>query len=152
MFNCKHGTEEGQFYRYYFGRVCLETGLKLADFYKPTFSKDSKVKTRSFKRDYINTLMQSRHFVADAVEVFEREFEQSQREIISNKFENIFRKLQEFFEKEHASQVPLEVKFAHFLNEMNLQFPWTFFHALSSKRTILERLAGQEGQDWDTVS
>lgn len=134
--NLRNVQNDDEFYTFYFKEVCEKKGVGLDKFIKPTFTKNSIISTRSFKREYIHRLMESESFMKDAHEAFSEHFHKNQRLLIQRKIDKIFGKLQAFMLKMGATDDHMEVKIAKFLNIFNLQFPWTILQALEALESI----------------
>ena len=92
---CVSNTTQ-QFYDYYFGEICAEKGVELREYYKPTFTKNSKLPTRSFKKEYLKTLFRSEKFYQDTLLAFKEYFYVSQMKFIQERIEKIFFMLRTF--------------------------------------------------------
>lgn len=136
---CVSNTTQ-QFYDYYFGEICAEKGVELREYYKPTFTKNSKLPTRSFKKEYLKTLFRSEKFYQDTLLAFKEYFYVSQMKFIQERIEKIFFMLRTFLLKSSADQESVEIKIARFLNKTNLQLPWNICQIANALRTGIEVL------------
>ena len=126
------------FYSYYFKDVCKEHNLKIETFYKPSFTKNSKLTTRSFKKDYLRMLKLSDKFMSDSELAFEDYFMEHQKAFVVNRLNKIFDKLRIFLAKKANEEECFDQKLIRFLNETNLQLPWTISQVHESSKTIKE--------------
>ena len=131
-------TSYEDFYKYYFGEITSKTNINIEEFYKPTFTKNSLNFTKSFRASYLQKLAMSESFMKNSRTVFQKEFHNNQRKILSNRLERLFTKLRTYLYRYKNSKQSFESKLIKFLNTTKIQLPWNICQILNSSKTVHE--------------
>ena len=137
-------SNDEDFYAYFFQEISKKTGIGLQEFYKPTFTKNSLNFTKSFKTSYLQKLAMSEKFMIDCKTLFQKEFFENQRKILTCRLERLFYKLKNHLYKYKNSKQSFESKLVKFLNYSKIQLPCNICQIFNSSKTVHEIFLDQD--------
>lgn len=132
---------EQSFFDRYFTEVARSTGIERRRFAKPTFTKRSRARPKSFNANFLNAVCRSKLFLHDIKQAFDNHFAEAMKEMIAERLGSMVKKWEEELKKGASPEDGIRRVCSHLLKCSKLKMPWSLSEAFQALKVTQRTLS-----------